>query len=198
MITIDQCHFGPIGFIPETTNGVRPPMVDSNLLRFLSNKNPSKQAGQSHAYLDVEDNENNTNGINAPILNSNSRAWLYQMHQAPAPPATLTTNVYLTSLVKRIMLQLPAPDTAPTTLSLYPRGNKSYALTTIKIYQQLELQQQQLEQIGDSSDSLVDFDDNNSRDGLIGTQFNRYRIASMLGPRLLPIAATMTTAMSER
>jgi hypothetical protein len=61
-------------------------MVDSNLLRFLAKQNPFKATGQSHAYLDVEDNENTSSGSKRSDGEQQQRAWLYQMHQHRQPP----------------------------------------------------------------------------------------------------------------
>jgi hypothetical protein len=106
------------------------------------------------------------------------------LSNAPAPPATFVspTSGYLTSLSQEDEATTisPASDTAPTTLSPLSRQQELSLQPPSKVYQQLELQQQQLEQV-DDSDSLVDFDDSNSRVDSSGLgQFNRYRIASML------------------
>jgi hypothetical protein len=176
---------------PKRRNVVRPPMVDSNLLRFLAKQKPlQKQAGQSQAYLDVQDNENtDTSGS----VNNDEQ----QQQQQSLPQSTATTlsptNGYLTSLSQEDGTA-PASDLTFTTSSpITPLPQPEQSLQpSLEMSQPLETEQQQqqleAEQVYDSN-NLVEVDsseqyDDSYENSLVDSsglgQFNRYRIASML------------------
>jgi hypothetical protein len=170
---------------PKRRNVVRPPMVDSNLLRFLAKQKPvQKQAGQSQAYLDVPEDDG-TSSASVNNSDSDQQQQSLALSNAPAAPFVSPTNGYLTSLSQEdeATTIAPASDTAPTTFSPLSQQQELSLQPPSLISQQQQQeaeQQQQLEQV-DDSDSLVDFDDSNSLVDSSGLgQFNRYRIASML------------------
>jgi hypothetical protein len=168
---------------PKRRNVVRPPMVDSNLLRFLAKQKPlQKQAGQSQAYLDVQDDEN-TSSASVNNGDGEQQQQSLPLSNAPVPaPFVSPTDGYLTSLSQEDETRTiaPASDTTPTTLSPLSQQQELSLQPPSKVSQQLEAEQQQLEQV-DDGDNLVDYDDSNSLVDSSGLgQFNRYRIASML------------------